>query len=282
MNDRNISSAVNGVFGFNGTETGSDFAGFLLGAPSSYVQSSIQFLDSRTKYGAVYAQDSFRWKPNLTINYGLRWEASMPWYDTQNKIETLVPGVQSTQFPTAPKGWLVPGDPGIPSTLAPTDYKEFSPRLGLAYSPNVSGGFLGKILGGPGKSSIRAAYGIYYTAIEDLTLFDIVADAPYGQYWVAPQPPLMQEPFRTRSDGGSQGVHFPFIFPTPRDPANKTLDYSIFLPIGGSPGYWWKNRQPYAEHFNLTLQRALSKSMVMTLAYVGTEGNRTPAIRPSV
>jgi hypothetical protein len=274
VNDRNLSSAVNGVYSFNGSETGSDFADFLLGAPSSYVQSSIQFLDSRTKYGAAYAQDSFRIKPNLTLNFGLRWEASMPWYDTEDKIETLVPGVQSTQFPTAPKGWLVPGDPGIPRTLAPTDYKEFSPRLGIAYSPGSTDGFLGKLLGGPGKTSIRVSYGIYYTAIEDLTLFDIVADAPYGQYWVAPQPILMQEPFRTRSDGSSQGVHFPFIFPTPGSPANKTLDYSIFLPIGGSPGYWYKNRQPYSEHYNLTIQRALSSSTVMTLAYVGSEGHR--------
>jgi hypothetical protein len=274
VNDRNLSSAVNGVFGFNGSETGSDFADFLLGAPSSYVQSSIQFLDSRTKYGAAYAQDSFRVKPNLTLNIGVRWEASMPWYDTEDKIETLVPGVQSTQFPTAPKGWLVPGDPGIPRTLAPTDYKEIGPRLGLAYSPGTADGFLGKLLGGPGKTSIRASYGIYYTAIEDQTLFDIVADAPYGQYWVAPQPPLIQEPFRTRSDGSSQGVHFPFIFPTPGDPANKTLDYSIFLPIGGSPGYWYKNRQPYSEHYNFTIQRALSSSTVMTLAYVGSEGHR--------
>src|SRR6202521_1221308 len=133
---------------------------------------------------------------------------------------------------------------------------------------------LGKLLGGPGKPSIRVSYGIYYTAIEDLTLFDIVADAPYGQYWVAPQPILMQEPFRTRSDGSSQGVHFPFIFPTPGSPANKTLDYSIFLPIGGSPGYWYKNRQPYSEHYNFTIQRALSSSTVMTLAYVGSEGHR--------
>src|SRR5207248_975148 len=145
-------------------------ADFLLGAPSSYIRSSIQFLDSSTRYVAAYAQDSFRVNSNLTVNYGLRWEASMPWYDTEDKIETLIPGVQSTQFPTAPKGWLVPGDPHVPRTLAPTDYKEFSPRLGLAYSPSGGQGVLGKILGGPGKTSIRAAYGIYYTAIEDLTL----------------------------------------------------------------------------------------------------------------
>src|SRR6185437_5723667 len=72
---------------------------------------------------------------------------------------------------TAPTGWVVPGDPGIPSTLAPTRYNNFGPRIGIAYSPNFSDGFLGKLTGGPGKTSIRAAFGIFYTSIEDLNLF---------------------------------------------------------------------------------------------------------------
>jgi hypothetical protein len=274
VNGRNVANDINGDLGFNGSQTGSDFADFLLGAAAYYTQSSVQYVDSRTRYGAVYGQDSFRIKPNLTLNYGLRWEASMPWYDTQNRIETIVPGVQSIEFPTAPKGWLVPGDPGIPRTLAPTDYKDFGPRIGLAYSPNSSGGLLGKIVGGPGKTSIRAAYGVYYTAIEDGTSFSEIADAPFGMFWVSSQPVLAQEPFRSLADGSSQGLHFPFFFPIPGSPANKALDYSIYLPISGSPGYWYKNLQPYAEHYNFTLQRALSSSMVMSLAYVGTQGHR--------
>jgi hypothetical protein len=190
-----------------------------------------------------------------------------------NRIETLIPGEQSVEFPTAPLGWVVLGDPNVPRTLAPTDYKEFSPRIGIAYSPDSKDGILGKLFGGPGKTSIRAAYGIFFTAIQDETLFDIVADAPYGQFWVSPAPTIMQIPFETRSDGSSQGGnHLPFTFPTPRQSAN--LDYSQFLPIGGSPGYWYKNRQTYAEHFNLTLQRAIGSKTVATVAYVGTEGHR--------
>ena len=107
VNERNV-YAPSGSFSFDGSETGSDIADFLLGAPASYTQASFQLLDSRTKYGSVYAQDSWRIKPNLTINYGVRWEASMPWYDTQNKIETIVPGQQSTVFPGAPPGWVFP------------------------------------------------------------------------------------------------------------------------------------------------------------------------------
>lgn len=275
INERNT-CAPNGDFTFNGTETGIDFADFLIGAPVNYNQCSQQFLDSRSRYGAAYIQDSWKARPNLTFNLGLRWEVSMPWYDTQGKIETIVPGEQSTQFPTAPRGWVVPGDPGIPSTLAPTHYPNFGPRAGLAYSPGFHDGVLGKIFGGPGKSSIRAGYGIYYTSIEDLNLFYEVGDAPFGLYYVSntSQQPMFDEPFRVRSDGSSAGQRFPFVFPVPGSPANKTLDYSQFLPISYSPGYSIHNQMPYGEDYNFSFQRELSRATVMTLAYVGTQGHK--------
>src|SRR6266849_4581259 len=273
INERNT-CAPNGDFSFNGSETGSDIADFLIGAPSSYNQCSQQFLDSRTRYGGVYFQDTYKMRPNITLNLGLRWEVSMPWYDTQGKIETIVPGLQSTQFPTAPKGWVVPGDPGIPSTLAPTHYNNFSPRLGIAYSPGFTDGILGKIFGGPGKTSIRASFGIYYTSIEDLNLFYEVGDPPYGNNWQSPNGVLFEEPYRTRTDGVSQGQRFPYVFPIPGSPANKTLNYAQFLPLSYVPGYDIHNRMPYAEHYNFSIQRELSKSTVLTLAYVGTQGHK--------
>lgn len=276
VNERNT-CAPNGDFTFAGLETGIDFADYLLGAPTGgapFNQCSQQFLDSRTRYGGAYVQDVYKLKPNFTLNLGLRWEVSMPWYDTQGKIETIVPGEQSTQFPTAPLGWVVPGDPGIPKTLAPTRYNNFAPRVGIAYSPDFKDGFLAKLTGGPGRTSIRAAYGIYYTAVEDLNLFYEVGDAPFGLYWTSPAPVMFDEPYRNRSDGTSQGQRFPFVFPVPGAPANKTLDYSRYLPISYSPGYSIHNRLPYAEHFNLSIQRELSSNTVLTLAYVGTEGHR--------
>lgn len=275
INERNT-CAPNGDFSFNGTETGVDFADFLLGAPTGYNQCSQQFLDSRSRYGAVFFQDAYKARPNLTFNLGLRWEVSMPWYDTQGKIETIVPGEQSTVFPTAPVGWVVPGDPGIPKTLSPTRYNNFGPRIGMAYSPSFSDGVLGKITGGPGKTSIRAGYGLYYTSVEDLNLFYEVGDAPFGRYYQSntSQQPMFDQPFQVRSDGSSAGQRFPFVAPVPGDPANKTLDYSGFLPITYSPGYSIHNRLPYAEDYNFTIQRELSKATVLTLAYVGTQGHR--------
>jgi hypothetical protein len=105
-------------------------------------------------------------------------------------------------------------------------------------------------------------------------LFYEVGDAPFGLYWVSPQPPSFDLPFQTRSDGSSQTQRFPFTFPVPGSPANKTLDYSVYLPISNSPGYSIHNRLPYAEDYNFTIQRELSKSMILTFAYVGTQGHR--------
>jgi hypothetical protein len=277
VNERNFANP-NGGFTFDGTVTGAPFADYLLGATSTtnapYTQAAEQFLDSRTRYGGAFVQDSWKVKSNLTLNLGLRWEMSMPWYDTQGKIQTFVPGLQSTTFPLSPTGLVFPGDPGIPKTLAHTTYNNFGPRLGLAYSPGFSDGVLGKIFGGPGKSSIRASYGLYYTSVEDLNLFYEVADAPFGLYWTSPVSVMFDEPFRVRATGASLNQRFPFTAPVPGAPSNKTLDFSVYEPFNFFPGYDIHNKLPYAEHFNLSIQRELSKSTVLTVAYVGTEGHR--------
>lgn len=279
VNERNLASP-DGAFVFDGTVTGNDFADFLIGAPTGagggFTQAALQLLDSRTRYGGAYVQDTWKAKPNLTLNLGLRWEVSMPWYDTQGKIQTWVPGKQSTVFPNSPTGLVYPGDPGIPKTLAPTKYNNFGPRVGLAYSPDFHDGALGKIFGGSGKTSIRAAYGLYYTSVEDLNLFYEVADAPFGLYWTSPGPVLFEEPYRNRQDGTTkdEGQRFPFTVPIPGSPANKTLDFSVYEPMSYFPGYDIHNKLAYAEHFNFSIERELSKSTVLTLAYVGTEGHR--------
>src|SRR5579864_6867528 len=92
INDRNL-FGENGAYTFDGSETNSDFVDFLIGAPGFFIQASKQILDSRSKYMGLYGQDSWRVTPNLTLNYGLRWEFSQPWYDTQGKLETLIPEI---------------------------------------------------------------------------------------------------------------------------------------------------------------------------------------------
>ena len=275
INERNY-DCYNGCFGFNGSETGFDFADFLIGAPDSFVQASQQLLDSRSKYYGFFGQDSWRATPTLTLNFGLRWEASTPWYDTQNKLETVVQGEQSQAFPTAPLGLVVPGDPGIPRTLGPTKYTNFGPRIGFAFAPDVSGGFLGKVLGGAGKSSIRAGYGIFYSSIEDATGFVEVGDAPYGNYYSVSSTELAT-PFVDRPSGVGAGQKFPFVFPptnvSPQNP-DTTFNWAAATPIGGSDYYYYKNKMPYVQEWELSFQRQLGSATVLSLTYVGTVGRQ--------
>lgn len=278
MNQRNGGAGFGG-FNFDGGETGYDVADYLIGAPVSFSQNSLQLLDSRSKYGGAYAQDSFRVSGNLTINFGLRWEFSQPWYDTQDKIVALVAGQQSTQYPTAPRGLVYPGDAGVARTLAPTRYGNFAPRLGIAYSPSASGGTLRKILGEPGRTSIRIGSGLFYTAVQDQTLFWILGTAPFGEYWGSSAPPLFEEPFRSRATGESQGQKFPFVIPAPGSPAAKNFDFSPYLPLVSTLGYDIHNKLPYGISYNATIQRQISGSMVVSLGYVGTLGRKLIGIQ---
>lgn len=275
LNVRNI-CGPNGYFSFNGQETGSDFADFLLGAPAGYVQCSEQFLNNRAKYGGLFIQDSWKARPNLTVNLGLRWEVDQPWSDTEGEVETVVPGAQSKLFPTAPPGLLVPGDPGVPSTVSPTQWNRFAPRVGVAWSPSVSDGILEKILGGRNQTSIRAAYGIYYLGPADLGNFTLIGDAPFGLYWASTAPPELDTPFVTRSTGQSQGERFPYTFPVIGTAANANLNFAPYFPMYEFT-YYDRNKLTYAEHYNFSIQRQLSASTVLTIAYVGTQSHHVQA-----
>jgi Carboxypeptidase regulatory-like domain len=262
--------ANNGTFGFDGLETGSDWADFLIGAPTSFQQGVQAPLHTRTYYYGLYAEDSWRAKTSLTVNYGLRYEVTSPWYEAQGQLETLVPGLQSRVFPGAPTGWVFPGDPGIPKSLAPVRHNNFAPRLGLAWSPS------GKIFGGAGKTSVRASFGIFYTAFEDTTGFNEVGDAPFGYFWSNPAPPLFATPYIDRQTGFVEGQRFPVNFPPPNvSPSNpdNSVNWAQFTPISSSPGFWYKNRVPYAEHYSFSIQRQFGTASVLSASYVGTQGH---------
>ena len=156
INERNT-SCPNGCFTFNGSETGVDFVDLLIGAPSAFSQAGQTVLNSRSTYFGAYAQDSWRVRPTLTLNLGVRWDISQPWWDTKNMLSTFVPGEQSQVFPNAPRGMVFPGDKGIEKTIAPTKYDNFAPRIGFAYAPPS------------GKLSFRGGYGIFYSSIQQVS-----------------------------------------------------------------------------------------------------------------
>ncbi len=268
----------NGNFVFSGTETGVDFADFLIGVPSQYNQSQLNPFYARNKYVGLFAQDSWHARPSLTLNYGLRWDRIAPWQEKYNQISTFVPGAQSVVFPGAPAGILYPGDPGIPKTLAQTDKLDLSPRVGLAWSPAPeSGGFQGKLLGKPGEMSIRSSFGMFYTAIDAAAISVLAANAPYGTTYTSPAPPLFATPFVTAADGTNYGQPFPYTFAplnSSRSHPDANIDWSTYEPISGIPGYDIHNHTPYTEEWMLSIERQAGPDTVFEATYVGTSSHR--------
>lgn len=271
----NPNPTFNGSFLFNGSETGSDFADFLIGVATNYNQADSQAYYGRHKYAGGFVQDSWRARSNLTLNYGLRWDLMQYWSEKYNQIPTFIPGEQSKVYPTAPVGIVYPGDPGVPNTLVP-ERNRFSPRFGLAFSPNNKDGLLGKIVGGPGKTSIRAGYGIFYSVIEGNTIAIDEPQPPYGLSYTSPAPPLFATPFITAATGVSNGNPFPLSFPPLNASAshpNPNIDFSGFLPIQGmtAPPPW--NTYPYNENYFLSIERQLGASTVLSLTYAGSQAH---------
>jgi hypothetical protein len=268
----------NGNFLFTGSQTGSDFADFLLGIPSQYNQSQLQPFYGRNQYWGLYGQDSWRLRSNLTLNYGLRWDRIEPWYEKNNGISTFAPGKSSVVFPGAPAGILFPTDPGVSRTLAPAGNLDFAPRVGLAYSPDGgSNPFLSKLFGGPGKTSIRAGFGMYYTAIEALTIGILAGNAPFGTTYSSPAPPLFATPFVTASSGIGQSQPFPFALVTQKATAGNpdpNINWTPYEPISGIPGYAASNRIPYVEEYMLSIERQFGANTVLSASYVGNQGHR--------
>lgn len=276
-----------GTSGGNVSETGIDFLDFLVGAPSQYIQGQSYPSYGRSFYFGAYGQDSWRVKSNLTLNYGVRWDVSSPWCEKYKEIQTLIPGEQSVVFPGAPLGWVFPGDPHVPSTLAYTGWGNFAPRVGIAYSFGDHEGGLGKVLGRAGSTSLRAAYGLFYTAFEGASDFNEIGDAPFGNF-TGQTAPTFASPFIPRASGNCGASPCANLFPvaapprnfSQKNPANfppyDTLTnwLAAFGTIGSSPGFYYKNRLPYAENYELSLQRQITRSDLLSLSYVGTQGHR--------
>jgi hypothetical protein len=271
----NPNATFNGSFLFSGSETGSDFADFLIGVASNYNQADSGPYYGRHKYAAGFVQDSWRARPNLTLNFGVRWDLMQYWSEKYNQIPTFNPGEQSKVYPTAPVNLVYPTDPGIPNTLVPQSNR-FSPRLGVAWSPGWTHNLLRRITGGPGKTSIRAGYGIFYSVIQGNTIGIDEPQPPYGLSYTSSGRPLFATPFINSADGTIHVNPFPLTFPPLNASAvhpNSSIDYSPYLPQAGmtAPPPW--NTYPYNENYFVSIDRQLRTNMVLSLSYVGSQAH---------
>jgi hypothetical protein len=273
----------NGTFLFTGSETGIDFADFLLGIPSQYTQGQARPTSNRNRYGAMFIQDSWHVRPRLEFNYGLRWDAIMPWYERSNQIQSLVLGEQSVVYPGAPKGIVFPGDPGIPRSLASARWNNFSPRLGLAWAPAARSGLIGKLFG-QDQTSIRLGFGRFFSAVEGVSIGVMAGDPPYGSTYTSPTPPLFADPFVNATDGADNGQRFPLQLPplgaSPGKP-DSNVNWAQFEPISGMPAFDPRNLSPYTEQYNLSIERQLDRSTLLTVGYVGSQAHRLLVMQPA-
>ena len=273
---------VNGEYTFNSTgpnsivpNDGDNYAQFMLGLTDTYVQGSAQREDIRSTAVYPFAQDSWKLKPNLTLNYGLRWELDPPPTDISGHVETFRPGQTSTVYPCGaadpadcPTGLVVPGDKGVPAGLTTTYYKAFAPRIGLAWSPGSSG-----------KTSIRAGWGLFYNPIEQLVLAQFGAEPPFGGSSSLSNV-FFNTPFVAQNGTQNPNPFGGFITPT----RGQAVDLSNFRPILLYGEFQPHLRTQYTAQYNLTVQHQLANDLMLQIGYVGSQGHRLLAghdINPS-
>jgi hypothetical protein len=265
----------NGSLAFNGSETGLDFADFLLGAPSSYTQGQARDFYNRNLYVAAFAQDSWKVTSQFTVNYGVRWDRIRPWQEKYNQLQTLVRGEQSQVFPGAPLGLVFPGDPGVPTSLAPAR-NNFSPRLGIAWTPAFTTPWIRRLTGSANQTSIRAGYGIFYTEYEGLSAGIMSANPPYGYTYTSAAPPLFESPFTVAATGADAGQRFPLQkvpYGASRSHPDGNVDWSQFEPLVGIPAVDPRDVTPYAQHWMMSVERQLGASTLASLTYVGASSH---------
>ncbi|HEY6936775.1 MAG TPA: carboxypeptidase regulatory-like domain-containing protein [Terriglobales bacterium] len=237
--------ASNGFFVFAPFPVSNAFASFLFGQPVFFLQGGGDLSRGlRGNSTNAYVQDTYRVTSRLTLNVGVRYELPSPYTEIHNRQNLFVPGAQSRVFPSAPAGLLYPGDSGVPGGLIPTEKKAFAPRVGVAWDPTGSAHWL-----------VSGAYGIfyepYYTGVGG-PLQDPISAPPYLQ---TPQVnlPDFADPFK----GGNP---FTLSFSQPM----TLLVLNRRLPL------------PYAQDWNLNVQRSFGADWLFQVGYVGTTGVKLP------
>jgi hypothetical protein len=241
--------ATNGFFVFAPFPLSDSFASFLVGQSVTFFQAGGQFdRGLRSNLSGGYVQDEWRISPRLMLSMGLRYEVNTPFTDIRNRMNAFAPGVQSIVYPTAPKGLLFPGDPGVAGGIARVFYKGLMPRLGLSWDAS-----------GNGHTVIRAAYGTYYDPFANGVggpLQAPVSALPWTQANQIPGPG-----FDIANPYGNQAP--PFGGDTFVRPATVlTLQQDM--------------HPPYAQAWNFSVQQVLGKEFLLDVRYVGNKGTYVP------
>ena len=224
--------------------TGSDFADFLLGLPQeTSIQSVLSGTDAfnfRANAYDFFAQDDWRWRPNLTINAGLRYEYNGPYTEANNRISNL------DVAPTFSAASLVlPGGTGAfygnyPNSLIRPDRNNFAPRIGVAWKPPAKFS---------PKTVVRLGYGVNYNLAQYSTIVQNFAF----------QPPFAETATNTSVAPGELTLANGF---PPINPNAVTNNYAV------NPDY----RLGYVQIWNVNVQREVAGGVVINVGYNGAKG----------
>ena len=239
------SSGNNGTFTFNGTQSGNAFADFLLGTPVTLTQAS-PYQHAMLKRGTdIYlAEDDIQLAPRLTVSLGLRYSIFQPFGITGNHTNTYRQGQQSTVVPNAPPGMVFPGDAGVQNGLVPTEYHNLAPRVGLAFDPR-----------GDGKTSLRAAYGLFFEDFRSDVWTYPAVNQPFVVSNTVNTPYSLQDPYHGQVDP------FPYHY----SPTNAQFTFPMSLFTVPTPTF----NSPYVHNLSASVQHEMNNGLVFKVAYVG-------------
>jgi outer membrane receptor protein involved in Fe transport len=256
-NRHEVYNADGTSFNFGGTRAGNGFAEWLLGLPTNFMQYSTLRSDNRFKTFAGFFQDDWKLASNFTLNLGLRYEPYFGIRDGHNEIIAYRPGMQSTLLPNAPLGLMIPGDPGISPTTYNKDWNNLAPRLGFAWLP----------FGPSSKTSVRAAYGVFYNTERGYLLNETQLNQPFVLNVSILNPPSFENPWANYPGGNP----YPFTPPTSNE---QRAAYQFLLPMPISRYFDPSAATPYNQQWNFTLQQELPGAVVVSAGYVGSKGTR--------
>ena len=239
----------------------------------------------RTNEFEYYVQDAFRPISNLTITAGLRhtilqtpWETNgqqvqptvdmHEWFNTRGQQAALGSSVQP-EISFAPAGKARGGKP-----FYPMNWHNIAPRFALAFAPAPEGGtWMNKLLGGAGRSSIRAGYGIYYDHYGQGLVANYSRSGSYSLSSAISNPASTQTADTTPRFTGLHDL--PNLVPSapssiayPQTPSNDPNGTGFAITYGLDDHL----QTPYSHVFNLSLQRELPGGFTLEANYVGRLG----------
>jgi hypothetical protein len=235
-------------FTFNSSATGLGLADFMLGKPSQLVTGRTNPHHITGISLGFYAVDTWKIRPRLTLNYGLRWQPTLApnVEDIYNfDYNRFLQGIKSSVFVNAPAGLYYRGDPGFPGNGIDSRLKQFGPHLGLAWD-----------VSGDGRTSVRASYAFSYVPVPGDFRERYSGTGPWGGRITLTSP-------AGGLDNPYLGVPGGDIFPYD---VNKNSPY---------PPYGWIYTQPfdmptpYQQTWNLSIQRQIGKDWLVSGSYLG-------------